>query len=111
MLDINYNIETTLKMLRRLIGEDIDLAWLPGADVWPVNIDPSQVDQILANLCVNARDAIDDVGKVTIETKNISFDEEYCADHAGFVPGEYVLIAVSDDGSGKAPEALDRVKI
>ena len=61
-----------LKMLRRLIGEDIDLAWKPGANLWPVRIDPSQIDQILANLCVNARDAIADVGKLTIETEQRS---------------------------------------
>jgi two-component system cell cycle sensor histidine kinase/response regulator CckA len=109
VLDLNDSIESMLKMLRRLIGEDIDLAWLPGSEVWPVKLDPSQVDQIMANLCVNARDAIADVGKVTIETKNISFDEDYCADHAGFVPGEYVMLAVSDDGSGIAPEALDKI--
>ena len=109
VLDLNDTLESMLKMLRRLIGEDIDLAWLPGAKVWPVNIDPSQVDQILANLCVNARDAIADVGKVTIETRNISLDEDYCADHAGFVPGEYVLLSVSDDGKGMTPETLDKI--
>ena len=109
VLDLNDTIESMLKMLRRLIGEDIDLAWLPGSEVWPVKLDPSQVDQIMANLCVNARDAIADVGKVTIETKNISLDKTYCADHAGFVPGEYVMLAVSDDGSGIAPEALDKI--
>ena len=96
-------------MLRRLIGEDIDLAWLPGAEVWPVKIDPGQVDQILANLCVNARDAISDVGKITIETGKAIFDDAYCADHAGFVPGEFVLLAVSDDGSGMTPETLDKI--
>ena len=68
MLDLNEAVAGMLKMLRRLIGEDIDLAWLPGADLWPVKVDPSQIDQILANLCVNARDAIAGVGKVTIET-------------------------------------------
>jgi two-component system cell cycle sensor histidine kinase/response regulator CckA len=109
ILDLNDTIGNMLKMLRRLIGEDIDLAWLPGAEVWPIKIDPSQVDQIMANLCVNARDAIADVGKVTVETKNISFDEDYCADHIGFSPGEYVLLAVSDDGSGIAPEILEKV--
>lgn len=109
VLDLNDTVESMLKMLRRLIGEDIDLAWLPGADVWPVKIDPAQVDQILANLCVNARDAIAGVGKVTIETKNSSFDEAYCADHKGFAPGEYVLLAVSDDGRGIAPETLDKI--
>ncbi len=85
-----------LKMLRRLIGEDIDLVWLPGRELWPVRLDPSQVDQILANLCVNARDAIGGVGKVTLETENVTLDKDCCARHAGFTPGDYVLLAVSD---------------
>ena len=109
VLDLNETVEGMLKMLRRLIGEDIDLAWLPGADLWPVKMDPSQIDQILANLCVNARDAIAGVGKVTIETGNGAFDEDYCADHAGFVPGEYVLLAVSDDGCGMDKETLAHI--
>jgi two-component system sensor histidine kinase EvgS len=109
VLDLNHNIESTLKMLRRLIGEDIDLAWRPGAGLWLVKIDPSQLDQILANLCVNAKDAIAGVGKVTMETRNTSFDEEYCADHAGFVPGDFVLLAVSDTGRGIPTELLDKI--
>jgi PAS domain S-box-containing protein len=109
VLDLNEVIENMLKMLQRLIGEDINLAWLPGAKIWPIKIDPSQVDQILANLCVNARDAIANVGKVTIETKNINFDEDYCSNHSDFLPGEYVLLAVSDDGSGIAPKTLDKI--
>lgn len=109
VLDLNDTIGSMLKMLRRLIGENIDLSWRPGAEVWPVKIDPTQVDQILANLCVNARDAIADVGKVTIETRNIFLDEDYCADHAGFIPGKFVLLAVSDSGCGIAPESLEKV--
>ncbi len=109
VLDLNDAIESMLKMLRRLIGENIDLAWLPGANIWPVKIDPSQIDQLLANLCVNARDAIADVGKVIIETKNTAFDEDYCHDNAGFVPGAYVLVAVSDNGCGMGPETMDKI--
>lgn len=109
IIDLNDSIERMLKMLRRLIGEDIDLAWHPGTDIWPVKIDPSQIDQILANLCVNARDAIEDTGQVTIETQNISFDEEFCANHAGFIPGDYVMLGVSDTGSGMPPEVLDKI--
>ena len=71
VLDLNDSVESMLKMLRRLIGEDVDLTWIPVANVWPVKIDPSHIDQILANLCVNARDAVADVGNVTIETENI----------------------------------------
>ncbi|MFK5952414.1 MAG: response regulator [Desulfobacterium sp.] len=108
VLQLNDFVGKMLKMLRRLIGEDIDLAWGPGSDVWPVKIDPSQVDQILINLCINARDAIADVGKITIETGNVHFDKDYCLDHAGFVPGEYILLAVSDDGMGMTPETVDK---
>jgi two-component system, cell cycle sensor histidine kinase and response regulator CckA len=100
VLDLNEVVEGMLKMLRRLIGEDIDLAWLPETGLWPVMMDSSQVDQILANLCVNARDAIDGTGRITIETGTATFDEAYCADHPGYVPGDYVLLAVSDDGCG-----------
>ena len=71
-----------------------------------VNIDPSQLDQILANLFVNARDAIADTGKVTIETDNVAFDEAYCRVHAGFAPGEYVMLAVSDNGCGMDVETM-----
>jgi CheY-like chemotaxis protein len=109
VLDINETVEGMLKMLRRLIGEDIDLLWKPGRNLRPVKVDPSQIDQLLANLCVNARDAIEGVGKVTIETDSVAFDEAYCADHTGFVPGEYVLLAVSDDGYGMDKETLSHL--
>lgn len=106
VLDLNATVEGMLKMLRRLIGEDINLVWVPGTSIWSVRIDPSQIDQLLANLCVNARDAIGGVGKVTIETASVSFDEAYVADHPGFFPGEYVLLAVSDNGCGMDKEVL-----
>ena len=109
VLDLNETVESMLKMLRRLIGEDVNLAWLPGIGLWPVKIDPSQMDQLLANLCVNARDAIKGVGKITIETGIVTFDEAYCADHAGFIPGDFVLLSVSDDGCGMDKEILDKI--
>jgi PAS domain S-box-containing protein len=109
VIDLNETVENMLKMLRRLIGEDIDMLWNPGPGLWPVKIDPSQLDQILANLCVNARDAINGVGRVTIETDNINFDEAYCTNHAEFEPGEYVLLAVSDDGHGMNKETLENL--
>jgi two-component system, cell cycle sensor histidine kinase and response regulator CckA len=109
VLDLNETVEGALRMLRRLIGEDIDLAWLPGHGVWPVMVDPSQIDQILANLFVNARDAIVGVGKITIETGNATLDEEYCAVHAGFVPGEYVRLSVSDSGCGMEKEMISHI--
>jgi PAS domain S-box-containing protein len=109
VLDLNVIVAEMLRMLHRLIGEDIDLAWRPETDLWAVNMDPSQFDQILANLCVNARDAIGGVGKITIETNNVTFNEAYCADHLGCIPGEYVLLAVSDDGIGMDKETLAHI--
>jgi len=109
VLDLNDTVEGMLKMLQRLIGENIDFAWIPGSELWPVMIDPSQVDQILANLCVNARDAITSVGKVTIETGTAIFDEAYCVDHYGFSPGEYIKLSVSDDGCGMDKETMSHI--
>jgi len=109
VLDLNGNVESMLKMIRRLIGEDIDLVWMPGKGLGNVKMDPSQIDQILANLCVNARDAIEGVGSITIETENIVFDAAYCADHLGFVPGRFVLLAVSDNGCGMDKETLSNI--
>ncbi|MFP4531604.1 MAG: PAS domain S-box protein [Desulfobacterales bacterium] len=105
-LDLNDTISGMLKMLQRLIGEDIDLVWHPRNNLWPVKIDPSQVDQITANLVVNARDAIIDVGKITIETNNVEIDEDYCTHYPYFVPGQYVMLSVNDDGSGMEKETL-----
>jgi len=106
VLDLNETVEGMLKMLQRLIGENIDLHWQPAADLCPLKMDPSQIDQILANLCVNARDAISDVGTITIETRKRTFDEMYCADNPGFIPGEYLRLAVSDSGCGMDKEML-----
>jgi two-component system cell cycle sensor histidine kinase/response regulator CckA len=100
VLDLNETLEGMLSMVARLIGEDIDLVWIPGRNLPQVEMDPSQIDQVLVNLCVNARDAIGDTGKLTIETDIARFDEAYCASHAGFAPGEYIMLAVSDNGCG-----------
>lgn len=109
VLDLNTTIESMLKMIRRLIGENIDLTWRPKAGKWLIRMDPSQIDQILANLCVNAKDAITNVGKITIETSTVTFDEHYCAEHAGFVPGDFVMLAVTDNGSGMDRKTLERI--
>ncbi|HKK33027.1 MAG TPA: PAS domain-containing protein, partial [Desulfomicrobiaceae bacterium] len=109
VIDLNETVEGMLKMLGRLIGEDIDLSWMPGKNTAPVRMDPSQIDQILANLCVNARDAIADVGKVTIETGSAAFDQAYCDVHAGFVPGEFMMLAVSDNGCGMDQETVSHL--
>jgi two-component system cell cycle sensor histidine kinase/response regulator CckA len=109
VLDINETVKGMLNMLRRLIGEDIDLAWSPGANLWQVEMDPVQIDQILANLCVNSRDAIAGVGRITIETRMATLDEAYCIDHIGSSPGEFVLLAVSDTGCGMDKETLGSI--
>ena len=109
VLDLNETISGMLKMLHRLIGEDIDLSWKPALNLWPVRIDPSQVDQVLVNLCVNARDAITGVGSVSISTRNIRLDQSFCETHAEFIPGEYAMFAVSDTGAGMKNDMIDRI--
>jgi CheY-like chemotaxis protein len=109
VLDLNKTMEGMLTMLRRLIGEDIALNWQPGTNLWPVKVDPSQVDQILANLCINARHAIKGVGNLSIETGNCTIDEAYCTNHPGTKPGEYVLLSVSDNGCGMDKETLAHI--
>ena len=109
VLDLNETVAGMLTMVQRLIGEDIDLAWMPGTNIGLVKMDPSQIDQILVNLCINARDAIGDTGKLTIETAAVTIDEHYRAEHADSVPGAYVLLAVSDDGCGMDTEMLSHL--
>ena len=109
VVDLNETVEGMLNMLRRLIGEDVILDWLPGQGIWTVKIDPTQIDQVLANLCVNARDAIAGVGKITITTGNASLDETGPAGHPGFFPGDYVQLEVSDNGRGMEQEVLDHI--
>lgn len=100
ILDLNQTVQNLLNMLKRLIGEDIRISWHPQANLWPIKMDPSQVVQILINLCVNARDAIANIGSIIIETGNCLFEQDYSLSHPGFVHGEYVRLAVSDDGCG-----------
>ena len=109
ILDLNDTVTGMLKMLQRLIGEGIHLSWQPAADIWPVKMDPSQVDQILANLCINARDAISGSGRIGIETKNVSLGDACHPDHPDFNPGDYVLLAVCDDGGGIEPDILANI--
>ena len=109
VLDLNETIEKQLKMLRRLIGENIDLLWLPVSDLWRIKADPSQIDQILTNLCINARDAITGIGRISVKTGNCFLDDNYRKTHAGCVSGEYVLISVSDTGCGIDEQTLEHI--
>ena len=109
LIDLHETVEVTLKMLRRLIGEAIEIIWNPKATSSSIMIDPVQIDQILANLCVNARDAIIGPGQITIETDTHNVDEEYCFHHPEVLPGAYVTLAVTDNGQGMHKDILNRI--
>ena len=109
VLNLSDAVVDTLGMLQRLIGEDVRLVWVPEQRLWATKLDPSQISMVLANLCVNARDAIDGVGRVTIETHNVSVDDAYCVAHANAIPGEYVMLTVDDDGCGMEKELLEQI--
>ena len=109
ILDLNKQVDNLLKMLRRLIGENIELEWNPQPNLGMVKMDAMQIDQILANLCVNARDAIEDTGKISIETWSVTVDEDYCRNRPEFRPGEFVCLGVSDTGSGMDKKLLESI--
>ena len=109
LLDLNETVQGMAKMLQRMIGEEVCLELHLDTNVWPVRVDPSQIDQMLVNLCANARDAIRGVGALSIATGNWYFDETYCAEHPESSPGEYVVLAVSDDGCGMDKETLSHL--
>jgi PAS domain S-box-containing protein len=100
VLDLNDTVSGALKMLGRLIGEGVQLSWLPAADLWPTKMDSTQVDQVLANLCVNARDAMSGSGRLTIGTANVSIDEAFARSFPDGAAGDYVMLAVTDTGRG-----------
>ena len=104
VLDLNRTISDMLGLLKRMIGENIELRWSPGAGIKPVKMDPGQVDQILANLCVNARDAISGTGRIEIETAMEIADESFRRLYPTVAPGEYVRLTIADTGCGMAPD-------
>ena len=109
ILNLNDTISGMFKMLRRLIREDIDLSWIPAMNLWEVKIDPSQVDQILANLVVNAGDAITGPGNITVRTENVVIDDSWRAERPELITGDYVLVTVSDTGAGMSEEVCEKV--
>jgi two-component system, cell cycle sensor histidine kinase and response regulator CckA len=109
VLDLNASLTGMLNMLQRLIGEDILLSMQASPDLWPVKVDPSQIDQILANLCVNARDAMTGVGTITLQTVNRSLTVDDCIAQTEASPGEYVLLTLTDDGSGMEQEMVSHI--
>jgi PAS domain S-box-containing protein len=100
VVNLNDVATENIKMLTRMIGEDVDLVMVPAPNLWPIRADSGQIDQVIMNLAVNARDAMPSGGKLTIETSNVALDEEYARYHAPLRPGDYVLIAISDTGVG-----------
>jgi len=109
VLHLNDVVEHSLKMLRRVIGEDVEIAAHLDPDLRAVKVDPSQIDQLLVNLVVNSRDAMPHGGALTIETRNVILDDTYAGRHIGVSPGPYAMLAVSDTGGGMTPEVRDRI--
>ncbi len=109
ILDLNEVVTENLKMLTRMIGEDIDLVMVPGTSIGAIRADPGQIDQVIMNLAVNGRDAMPQGGKLTIETSNISLDENFARTHAPLEPGEYVMLAISDTGVGMDIDTQSRI--
>lgn len=109
VVNINYTLQDTLNMLRRIISENIEVTQSPSPDLWPVKIDPDQMIQIITNLCVNARDAISDFGKILITTENNSLEKESYSHLEDFMPGDYVCLSVHDDGCGMSSEIQKQI--
>jgi signal transduction histidine kinase/DNA-binding NarL/FixJ family response regulator len=109
IVNLNDIATENIKMLTRMIGEDIDLVMVPGANLWPVRADAGQIEQVIMNLAVNARDAMPSGGKLTIETSNVTLDEAYARFHAPLPPGDYVMVAISDTGNGMDNETQSHI--
>ncbi|MEW5957309.1 MAG: response regulator [Chloroflexota bacterium] len=109
ILNLNQVVVQVDKMLRRIIGEHIQMETLLAAELWPIEADPSQIEQIIVNLAVNARDAMPGGGWLTLQTANALLDETYAASHLGVEPGRYVLLAISDTGLGMSDEVKSRI--
>ena len=103
-IDLNQLVENLMKMVHRLMGEDIELLVAPASGLETVNADQGQIEQVLLNLCLNARDAMPEGGRLTIETQNVVFDEDYCQAHDWARPGRHIMVSVSDSGCGMDEE-------
>ncbi len=110
VLDLNESISDILKMLRRVIGENVKLVWMPGSALWNVKADAAQIDQVLANLSVNARDAMTgQEARLEIATSNVVLDAIFAVTHPGAVQGEFVLLRVTDNGCGMDADTLENI--
>ena len=109
IVNLNDVATENIKMLTRMIGEDIDLVMVPSQNLWAVRADAGQIEQVIMNLAVNARDAMPSGGKLTIETSNVTLDEDYARFHAPLRPGDYVMVAISDTGAGMDGETQSHI--
>ncbi len=109
IINLNDLLNDLVLMLRRLLGENIILNMLPGEELWNVNADSNLVEQVLTNLCINARDAMTIGGVLTVETRNVELDEEFCRSNYWARPGRYVMISVADNGAGIDPEHREHI--
>lgn len=107
--DINELVATTGNLLRRSLGEQVEIEWLLGEGLWKIDVDRSQLQTALVNLCVNARDAMPGGGRLLIETRNVAFDADHSAQNLEVRPGDYVMLAVTDTGTGMPPEVVSKV--
>jgi PAS domain S-box-containing protein len=109
VLDLNSIVLGLDKLLRRLMDEEIDMTTIPGKNIGTIKADPGQMEQVIMNLVVNARDAMPKGGRLTVETANIDLDAAYASDHVTVKPGRYVMLAVSDTGTGMSPETVSHI--
>ena len=109
IIDLNVTVDETVKMVKRVLGEHIELIFQPGKPLSPLEADPGQITQVVLNLCLNARDAMPQGGKLMIETQDVEVDAQLASQHPSFMPGKYVLLAVTDTGEGMAKEVQERI--
>jgi len=109
LIDLNSIVLGLDKLLRRLMDEDVQMSTVPGKNIGTIKADPAQMEQVIMNLVVNARDAMPNGGQLTVETANVDLDAAYASDHATVKPGRYVMLAVSDTGTGMSPDTVAHI--
>jgi signal transduction histidine kinase len=109
VINLNSLLENLTKMLNRMIGDDIEMIMMLDPSVGNIMADPGQVEQIVMNIVINARDAMPDGGTITIETQEVELDEDYCKTHAEVTPGTFIVLCITDTGKGMTPEVMEKI--
>ncbi len=109
MLNLNNLVAESLRLLERLMGQEVKVGWKASSELWPVMMDPTQANQVVANLVINASDAVGGAGKIMVRTKNVTLDKVQSRMYGDMKPGDYVLLSVSDDGSGMEPGVVEHI--